>query len=466
MVKKWVSILLLLTWLLSLAPGHAQDQMVCDLDVIVQIDDWLSKLSDKFYGSIEAFPAIAEATRVKAAEDPTYAVIENVDLIEPGWKLCIVGVERAEEILGFELDSAPVVDATPVNLTGVIKVGAAHALSGPLAAQGRSIRNGIDLAVQEINQSNFLGESQLQIIWEDTAGNNEQAIRVFNKLINDDQVVAILGPTLSRSAFAADPIAQAAGVPVIGSSNTGDGVTDIGPYIFRTNLSEELLISNTISRLKDVLDLQQVVIMSDRSHVFTKSSHDAFIQALAQAEIGLIDTFTFAGGETDFSAQLNEIKDLQPDAIILNALAVEAAAIVRQARQLGISEDVRFIGGSSFDSPEFLAVAGDAANGVIVGATWNLNETSGSNRKFVMDYEAAYGAPPDQFAAYSYSAVKALATALRSADSMDRAAIRAALDSAEFIESPLGLLTFDEDRNPVYPSIIQVVENGRFVIFQ
>ena len=78
---------------------------------------------------------------IRRLSDPTYAIIEDVDLIEPGWKLCIVDIKRAEEILGFELDSAPVANASPDNLSGVIKVGAAvHALSGPFAEQGQSIR--------------------------------------------------------------------------------------------------------------------------------------------------------------------------------------------------------------------------------------------------------------------------------------------------------------------------------------
>jgi branched-chain amino acid transport system substrate-binding protein len=137
-----------------------------------------------------------------------------------------------------------------------------------------------------------------------------------------------------------------------------------------------------------------------------------------------------------------------------------------QARQLGLPEDIYFIGGESFNSPEFLALVGNEGNRAISGAAWNVNNPSGSNRQFVADYEAEYGAPPDQLAAQAYAAVKALAAALRLADSTDRATIRAALDAIEFVESPLGLLTFDDHRNPNHSPVIQVVENGVFVIFQ
>lgn len=443
-------------------------EFVCDFDVIVQRDDWLSKLSEKFYGDVLAFPVIAEATNTKALEDESYTFIEDVDFIEIGWKLCIVGVEVAEEALGFTLESAPILDDTPQNLDGVINVGAAHALSGPFAANGQSIRNGIDLAVQEINSSVFLGGGVLQVIWEDTAGNKEQAAAAFNKLINEDQVVAILGPTLSRSAFTAIPLAQGAGVPVIGSSNTASGISNLGDFVFHTNLPESAIASNTIQRANELIGLQRVVIVYDNSDAFTQSSKNAFEQALADQDIEVVAAIGFAGGNTDFSSQLAEIASLNPDAIILNALAEEAANIIIQARQLaeGSPNEVRFIGGNSFASPAFLALGGEAANGVISGTAWNVNNISGSNRQFVTDYQAAYGSLPDQLAAQSYTAVWALATALRNADSTDRVAVRDALDDMERIESPLGLFTFDDNRGPSHLPVVQVADDGAFVVLQ
>lgn len=99
-----VSVLFLLALALSLAPNHAmaQDEVVCDADVIVQADDWLSKIADKFFGDPLAFPAIADATNAKAATDESYAQIDNVDVIEVGWKLCIPTGEEAQAALGEE----------------------------------------------------------------------------------------------------------------------------------------------------------------------------------------------------------------------------------------------------------------------------------------------------------------------------------------------------------------------------
>lgn len=442
------------------------DEIVCDLDVIVQRDDWLSKLSEKFYGDVLAFPAIAEATNAKATQDETYAVIDDVDFIEIGWKLCIVNVQTAEEILDFELENAPIGNETPVNLTGVIPIGAAHALSGPFAQTGQSIRNGVDLAVSEINNTTLLDQATLQVIWEDTAGRKDQATDAFNKLINQDQVVAILGPTLSRSAFAAAPVAQQAGVPVIGSSNAASGVTDIGDYIFRTNLSESQIISNTVRQANLVLNLQQVAVLYDKSNAFTIAGYTAFVQALEAQDIEVVATIAFTDENSDVAAQLSEIEALNPNAIIISALPETAAAIIRQARQAGISQQVRFIGSSSLNSPLFLGQGGSQVNGTIVGAAWSVNTISGSNRQFTTDYEARYGSLPDQFAAQAYTAVWALATAIRSANSTERAAVRDALANLAFVDSPLGIFTFTDDRTPDHLPVVQVAENGSFVILQ
>jgi branched-chain amino acid transport system substrate-binding protein len=466
MAKKWLKISLLLSSLLLALPPvtQAQADIACERDVIVQVDDWLSKLSEKFYGDLLAFPAIFEATNTKAQVDDSYAALEDPNLIEPGWKLCIVDVATAEGILGFTLENAPEADDTPVNLRGAIKVGAVHDLSGPLALYTQAIRNGVELAVKEVNEGQLLGEGTLEIVWEDTAGDEDKTIQAFTELIEADEVVAILGPTLSKSAFAADPLAQAAGIPVIGSSNAAGGVTEIGNYIFRTNLPEAQLVAYTVQQTQAALDLQRVVILYDETNPFTRANYESFAAALASEEIEVAGVFPFTTGETDFSAPLAEIESLAPDAVILSALPEEAVQLITQARAQEIS-GLPFIGDSNFNVPQIFELSEAPLDDIIFGAAWNLANPSGSVRKFVADYEAEYGAAPDQFAAQAYTAVWALATALRQADSTDRTAIRAALDEMELIESPLGLFTFDERRNPSHSPVIQRIEEDKLTLF-
>ncbi|MCI1840013.1 MAG: ABC transporter substrate-binding protein, partial [Achromobacter ruhlandii] len=119
-----------------------------------------------------------------------------------------------------------------------LKLGVAEALSGGAAQYGASIRNGFQLAADEINAAGGINGNKIVLVVEDEQGKKEEAINVFKKLIFKDNVLMVFGPTLSNSAQAADPIAQAAKTVAFGTSNTADGITSIGNYVFRNSVTE------------------------------------------------------------------------------------------------------------------------------------------------------------------------------------------------------------------------------------
>ena len=365
----------------------------------------------------------------------------------------------AEATVAPESESAP-----STGLSGTIEVGCAHALSGPIAIYGEPISNGIYLAAKQINADKLLGDANLEIICEDTAGDKAQSINAFQKLINQDKVVAILGPTLSNSAFAADPVAQEAGIPVLGSSNTATGITDMGDYVFRDSLPESDVIPNTIKVAREKYGFDQVAVMYGNDDQFTQSGYDVMEAALADQGLEVVATETFAKGDTDFSAQLTKIKALEPQALLVSALAEEAANIMIQARQLGL--DVPIIGGNGFNSPKLAEIAGPAAEGAISGAAWNIGNPDPENQKFVEAYRAEYGSDPDQFAAQAYTAAWLMATAIKNAGSTDPAAIRDALAAIRDFPSPLGNYSFDENRNPVHTPVVLIVQEGQFAVLE
>lgn len=372
--------------------------------------------------------------------------------------------ETAAEPAAAEPTQEPASEPAAIGLSGEVPVGCAHALSGPIAIYGEPIRNGIMLAAEQINAQKVLGDATLKIICDDTAGDKAQAINVFQKLINQDKVAAILGPTLSNSAFAADPIAQEAGIPVLGSSNTAVGITDMGNFVFRNSLPESDVIPNTIKVTKEKYGYDKVAVMYGNDDQFTQSGYDVFAQALADNGVEVLATETFAKGDTDFSAQLTKIAALEPQALIVSALAEEAANIMIQARQLGL--DVPIIGGNGFNSPKLAELAGPAAEGAISGAAWNIGNASPENQAFVEAYRAAYSADPDQFAAQAYTAAWLMATAIKNAGSADPAAIRDALAAISDFPSPLGTFSFDANRNPIHAPVVLIVTDGKFQVLE
>ncbi len=364
------------------------------------------------------------------------------------------------------VDVSSATAANESTLSGEIPIGAVWSMTGAAAVYGSSQKNASELAVEQINKSGMLGAAKIKLITEDDRSTKEGAITAFDKLIKEYKVVAILGPTLSNSAKAADPIAQAAKTPVLAVSNTAGGIVEMGDYIFRDSLPEMLVQPNTIRETKNKLGFKKVAILYGNDDVFTKGGYDAFKKALNDQGIQILATETFNKNDSDFSAQLTKIKGLKPDAIIVSALAEEAAGIMSQGRQLGIPESVPFIGGNGFNSPKLAQLAGPAAEGAITGAAWLISNDTPGNKAFVEAYHKKYGADPDQFAAQAYTGVYILANAIKTAGSSNPTAIRDAMAKIKDLDTVLGKFSFDANREPVHSPVVQVIKNGKFELYK
>jgi branched-chain amino acid transport system substrate-binding protein len=291
-----------------------------------------------------------------------------------------------------------------------IKIGAAEALSGPAGQYGQSIRNGLQLAVDEINANGGVKGNKIALQIEDEQGKKEQAIDVFKKLIFQDKVLMIFGPTLSNSAQAADPIAQAAKIVVFGTSNTADGITSIGDHVFRNSVTEADVLPETLRVSIKQANIKKVAVLYGNDDVFTKSGYDAFKKALDTLKVPVTTTETFAKGDVDFKAQLTKIKASGADAIVLSALIAEGAPIMVQARQLGL--DVPFIGGNGMNSAKIFDLAKEKSDNLWVGSPWALGNQTKENQHFIVAYAQKHKAAPDQFGAQAYDAMYIVASAL------------------------------------------------------
>ncbi|MGB7340067.1 MAG: ABC transporter substrate-binding protein [Phototrophicaceae bacterium] len=349
---------------------------------------------------------------------------------------------------------------TPTDLPEIVTIGAIFGLSGDISVYGGVQQQGVNLAVEAINATEYLGEGvTLEVAYED-AVSADDAINAMTRLIEEMGVPAVLGPTLSTHAFAADPVAQENGVPVMGVSNTASGITDMGDYVFRNSLPESSVIPGTIAQSAEILGYTSVGVLYGDDDDFTLSGYEVFIEALDDNGIEILGEETFARGDVDFNAQLSNLLADEPEALIVSALAAEGVQIIVQARDLGYTGPI--IGGNGLNSPAIIENAGEAAEGVIVGAAWNSVSDNPLSVQFVMDFEEAYEASPDQFATQAYTGAWLMATAIRCANSTDSTAIRDALALITDFASPLGDFSFAEDRNPIHDPVVQVVEMGAF----
>lgn len=318
---------------------------------------------------------------------------------------------------------------SPLAQAADIKIGVAEALTGPAAQYGISIRNGFQLAVDQINAAGGVNGNKLVLVIEDEQGKKEEAINAFKKLIFQDKVLMLFGPTLSNSAQAADPIAQAAKTVVFGTSNTADGITSIGDHVFRNSVTEADVLPVTIRTAVKKAGIKKVAVIYGNDDVFTKSGYDNFKKALEAQNIAVTTTETFAKGDVDFKAQLTKIKASNPDAIVLSALIAEGAPIMVQARQLGLN--LPFIGGNGMNSVKVFDLAKGASDNLWIGSPWSIINQTQENGAFIIAYTQKYKGTPDQFAAQAYDAMNITAQALKKVKlSGDLAADRSALRNA------------------------------------
>ncbi len=347
----------------------------------------------------------------------------------------------------------------------VVKIGVAISLTGPAAVYGATQKAGVLAAVDHVNKSGMLKGVKLEAVIEDDASTKEQGIAVFQRFINKDKVAAIIGPTLSNTATAADPLAQAAKVPVVAVSNTAPkGITDIGDYIWRVSLTEYQVIVPALKRMQAKLGFKKAALLYGNDDAFTQAGYAVMKASLEDTGIQIVGTQTFAKPDRDYNAQITALKALNPDILMVSALAENAAGIVAQARQLGWN--VPIWGGNGFNAPAFIKNAGPAAEGVYVGTAWNKVSPDKVNQDYLAEMKAR-GVDPDQFCTQAYVGVLAIADAIKlSGGKGTREAIKAGFAKVKDLPTPLGHFSFLPNRDGNHPPSLQQVQGGKFQIVQ
>ena len=351
----------------------------------------------------------------------------------------------------------------PASAETVVKIGGALSMTGPAAVYGTTQKAGIQTAVEEVNRRGILKDVKLEAVIEDDASTKEQGIAVFQRFINRDKVSVILGPTLSNTATAADPLAQAAKVPVLAISNTAPkGITDIGDHIWRVSLTEGQVIPGVVKKLQGKLGFKTAGLFYGNDDAFTQAGYTVMKGALEGLGIKIVGTQTFAKPDRDYNAQLTALKAQNPEILLVSALAENASGIVSQARQLGWNVPV--MGGNGFNSPAFIKNAGPAAEGVYVGTAWNRVSADPANRAFLALMKEK-NIDPDQFTAQAYTGVLVIAEAIKQAGMKgDREGIKAGFAKVKDLPTPLGKFSFLENRDGNHEPAVQQVKDGQFQI--
>ena len=319
--------------------------------------------------------------------------------------------------------------------------------------------NGFYLARDEINDAQ-LAPPRIRFILEDNKSTTEGAIAAYNKLIHEDGVVALLGPATSTLTEAAFPVAEENRTVAIAPTSASQGLSALGDFVFRVNLTVDKLIPRGVRVTQEKLEYQRVAIIVDSLDAFSRSANDVYSETLTAIGVDILTTETFTTRDEDLRPQLTRIRDLNPEAVLVAANSFDQPNILVQGREVGIPDDVPFI--VPLLSLGEVQAAGTAAEGAITFTAWTSTADTPGNQAFVRNYTAKYDAEPSVFSALAYTSVKLLVNAISEAGSTDSVAIREALAGTSDFETVLGGFSFDAVGDAVYDPIILVAREGAF----
>ncbi|PZE19712.1 ABC transporter substrate-binding protein [Paenibacillus xerothermodurans] len=346
----------------------------------------------------------------------------------------------------------------------VAKIGYIGFISGSGAAYGEAQKQGLELAQAELNEANK-GKLKIELIVEDSGGKKESAINAANKLINQDNVVGIIGPTLSGEMFAIGPVASEAETPIFAISNTAEGINEIGEYVFRNSLPESVAIPAAMEVAIQKHGIKKAAFIYAKNDDFSVSGFKTMKETAEKMGLTNLGEESFSNGDVDFAAQLTKIKATNPDALFVSALYKEGSLVVKKAREIGLN--VPIIGGNGFNNPQVLEVAGPAAEGLVVATPFSPEKKDEHVQKFVKSFEAKYNKKPDQFAAQAYDGLYTVAQSLlKTGKAEDRQALRDELAQLKDFNGVSGKLSFDEKRNPIGEPVVVMVKEGKFIPFE
>lgn len=344
------------------------------------------------------------------------------------------------------------------------KLGGVFAFSGPLAIYSGPVKNGLEMAVAELNAK---GDLKLELQLEDDRSTKDDAINVYQQFIQRDNVLAILGPVTGGQVFAAAPLAQRAKVPVMLTSVATPGVTNVGDYVFRTSVESATIIPATVKVAKETLHIAKAAQIYTNDDQFSVGEFKAYEAALKASGVQVVDTETVRTGDVDFSAQLTKIKSLNPDALVISSQGQESVGLITQARKLGLDKVV-LLGGNAFNAAGVVKESGKSMEGALSATPWFVTMNNAKNLEFVKNYRAKYSSDPDWLAAQSYDAIYVIKQALLAArikktddTATARSKLRDALAAIKTYDGVMGRIDFKPNRDPIVAGAVIQVEGGK-----
>ena len=297
-----------------------------------------------------------------------------------------------------------------------IKIGALFAVTGPASFLGEPERNSAKMVVDEINKSGGVKGHRLELVSYDTGGDATKAVQLANRLIKDDHVVAIIGPSTTGDTMAVIPVVEKANIPLI-SCAAGIKITDpVKKWVFKTAQNDTLAVARIYEQLKK--ERKSRVAILTVSDGFGASGREQLKSQAARFGIQIVADDTYGPKDNDMTAQLTKIRGSQAQAVICWGTNPGPAIIARNAKQLGLTLPLYMSHGVS--SKKFIELAGEASEGIrlpsgkvlVADLLPKSEKQKVALQAYVRDYQLHYKAEGDHFGGHAWDAVMLLKGAI------------------------------------------------------
>jgi branched-chain amino acid transport system substrate-binding protein len=330
-----------------------------------------------------------------------------------------------------------------------IKIGGVFPLSGNVAVYGVEARNGVELAIEEINAAGGVNGKKFELISEDDEGKPDISVNAYNKLTARDNVKIVIGSLTSGCTIAITSKAQAQGVVLVAPAATAEDVTSAGDFIFRACFIDPF--QGTVGGLFAANDLgtSRAAVLYDNGNDYSVGLKDNFVLAFQMRGGEIVANESYTTGDVDFNAQITKIKAASPDIVYLPDYYNTVSLVAKQLRAQGV--DTPIVGADGWDG--LTENAGDEVLNGYYSNHYASDSTDSKVQNFVAAYNAKFGSIPVSFAALGYDSMYLIKDAIVAAGSDDPAKVKDALAAING-SYVTGNLSFDAKHNPVKSAVI------------
>ncbi len=340
-----------------------------------------------------------------------------------------------------------------------IRIGGLAPLTGDASSYGVAVNNGTLLAVEEINANGGIDGKQIDYIYYDEQGDATEAVNAYNRLVQDDQVVAIIGDVTTTPTLAVAQASQQDNIPIISASATAAEVTLTGPNVFRACFTDPFQGQLMASYAWEKLGAQTAAVLYDMADDYSSGIAEAFIAKAEELGLQVVAEESYQGGAADFRSQLTNIKGQNPDVLFLPVYYEDLRLISAQAKEVGV--EAQLCGADGWDSVLTDNFDSSVLEGGVFCSQYSTESTDERVQNFISTYKETYDMDPNMFAVLAYDATYMMAQAISDAGSTDSQAIIDAMAALEY-DGLTGTMTFDADRNPQKSAVIVAIEGNAY----